>query len=359
MKSLLQLSLVRYMVSIASVGCALLAARLLPSMEQAHAVFLLGAVAFSAWFGGMTAGLLATALAAVVLASLLSPAALPPGGALGETMEIAAFVLVAVLLGSLHAAQRYGKESLSRRDRRRKEFLAVIAHELRNCLAPLSLSFHAFRARALDPALLERSQETAERQLANMTRLVNDLMDLSRIDQGKVRLHKVAVDLPRVVRHAVETTRPLLGERGHQVDLSLPAGPMWGEVDPMRLEQVVVNLVTNAAKFTEPGGRIGIAVEPAGSEVRIRVRDTGVGFSDQMKPRLFDLFAQAENGKRGGLGVGLHLAYRLIRLHGGELTAHSDGPGRGSEFVIRLPLTEKPTQEMGMRHDRSCSEMLV
>lgn len=359
MRRLMWFSMVRFIVAAASVGGAFLATRLFPTMEQTHSVFLLAAVAVSAWYGGLAAGLLATALAAVTLTYLLSPAALLPGGALGVAMEVGAFVLIAVLLGSLHAAQQRGQESLSRRDRRRKEFLAVVAHELRNCLCPLSLSFHAFRTRALDPALVESSHETAERQLANMTRLVNDLMDLSRIDQGKVRLNKAIVDLVLIVRHAVETTRSTVAARGHQVELALPPGPVWIEGDLMRLEQVVVNLVTNAAKFTEAGGRLGIAVEPSQGEVHIRVWDTGMGLSAQLRPRLFDLFAQAENGKRGGLGVGLHLADRLIQLHDGELTAHSEGPGKGSEFLIRLPTVDGPAKEIETRGGRSRSEMFV
>jgi signal transduction histidine kinase len=131
------------------------------------------------------------------------------------------------------------------------------------------------------------------------------------------------------------------------------------EIDPMRLEQVLVNLVTNAAKFTEPGGRIGIGVEASEREVRVRVRDTGAGLLPEMLPHLFDLFAQAENGSRGGLGVGLHLAHRLVRLHGGDLIAQSDGPGKGSEFLIRLPIAESSGKEAGLGSARSRPEVCV
>lgn len=351
--------MVRSAAAAASVGGAFLATRLLPPMEQTHSVFLLAAVAVSTWYGGLAAGLLATALSAAALTYLLSPSAYLPGEALSVGMQIGAFVLIALLIGSLHAAQQRGQEKLCRRSRRREEFLAVLAHELRNYLFPLSLSIHALRAREGNPAFIEHCRETVERQLANMTRLVNDLMDLSRIDQSKVQLHKLTVDLRRVLPHAVETARPAVGAQGHQLEVSLPPHAVWVEVDPMRLEQVLINLVTNAAKFTEPSGHIGIAVESAPGEVRIRVRDTGMGFRPEMLPRLFDLFAQAENGSRGGLGVGLHLAYRLIRLHGGDLTAHSDGPGQGSEFIIHLPMAVRISKEIETRGVRSRPEVCV
>ncbi len=202
---------VRSLVASGCVGVALLATRLLPPMEQIHSVFLLAAVAVSAWYGGLAVGLLATALCAAALAYLLSPSAYLPEDAFAVGMQVAAFVLTAVLIGSLHAAQQRLQEGLWRRDRRRGEFLAMIAHELRNCLAPLSTSFHVLQARQAESAFVERSREMIARQLANMTRLVNDLMDLSRIDQGKVRLQRVCVDLRRVLSHAVETVRAPVG----------------------------------------------------------------------------------------------------------------------------------------------------
>jgi signal transduction histidine kinase len=217
---------IRSAVAIASVSIALLATRLLPPMEQTHSVFLLAAVAVSAWYSGLAAGLLATALSAVALAYLLSPSAYLPGDALSVGMQVGAFVLTAVLIGSLHAAQQRLEEGLRRRDRRRGEFLAVIAHELRNCLGPLSTSFHVLQSCEANQEFIQRGQEMIERQLANMTRLVNDLMDLSRIDQGKVRLHKVSVDLRRVLTHAVETTRSAVAARGHRLEVSLPPTPV-------------------------------------------------------------------------------------------------------------------------------------
>jgi signal transduction histidine kinase len=350
-------SVIRSAVAVASVAVALTATWMLPPMEQIHSVFLLAAVAVSTWYGGLAAGLLATALSAVALAYLLSPSAYLPGDALGVGMEIGAFVLTAVLIGSLHAAQRRLEEKLRLRDRRRGEFLAVLAHELRNCLSPIPTLFHVLQAPEADTAFVERSREMVQRQFANMTRLVNDLLDLSRIDQGKVRLNKVPVDLLGIVAHAVETASSAVEARGHRLEVSRPPAPVWVEADPMRLEHVLVNLVTNAAKFTEPGGRIGIAVEPVKGEVRIRVRDTGRGFPSNMLPRLFDLFAQEENGSRGGLGVGLNLAHGLVRLHGGDLTAHSDGPGRGSEFIIRLPVAERVANEDKSGSAQGCLEV--
>ncbi len=179
--------------------------------------------------------------------------------------------------------------------------------------------------------------ELMERQARNMARLIEDLLDISRIGLGKLRLSCDALDLAATVHAAVEVTRPLIASRQHTLDVSLPPGPIPLHGDATRLEQVVVNLLTNAARYTPPGGRIWLTVERGANQVVLRVRDTGIGVAPELLPYLFDLYMQATNGSRGGLGIGLNLVRSLVRMHGGEVMASSDGPGHGTEFVLHLP----------------------
>jgi PAS domain S-box-containing protein len=254
-------------------------------------------------------------------------------------------------------------------DRHKDEFLAVLAHELRNPLAPLSVALQMLRRCRADAAGATAVQalDTAERQVQKLSRLVDELLDVSRIRQGKTELRRERVDLAAVAAAAVETVRPLIDERRHALEVSLPAEPVCLEADPGRLEQVLTNLLTNAAKYTEPGGRITLRAEPDGAQVLIRVRDTGVGISPELLPRLFEPFVQsaANAGRsRGGLGLGLALVKRFVELHGGSVEAHSDGPGRGSEFVVRLPAAQPPAagegkEENGAPSGRSVSVLIV
>jgi CheY-like chemotaxis protein/two-component sensor histidine kinase len=170
---------------------------------------------------------------------------------------------------------------------------------------------------------------------------VDDLLDVSRITRGKIQLRKERVTLQAVVNHAVETVRPFIESRKHQISASMPPEAIWLEADPLRMEQVLVNLLNNAAKYTEPGGNISVAVERVGNECELKVRDTGAGIVAEMLPRVFDLFVQADKSldrSQGGLGIGLTLVKRLVALHGGTVEARSEGIGHGSEFVVRLPV---------------------
>jgi CheY-like chemotaxis protein/two-component sensor histidine kinase len=191
-----------------------------------------------------------------------------------------------------------------------------------------------------------------ERQVKQMVRLLDDLLDVSRITRGKVRLRRERVDLATVCQHALETTRPTVEAGGHELVVELPPGPVALDADPARLSQVLANLVNNAAKYTPPGGRITLSARIRGdSDVEIRVCDTGIGIAADMLPKVFDLFAQADRARdmsQGGLGVGLHLARRLVELHGGSIEAHSPGVGQGSEFVVRLPTSR--SAERGVRN---------
>jgi two-component system CheB/CheR fusion protein len=179
-----------------------------------------------------------------------------------------------------------------------------------------------------------------DRQAKHLTRLVDDLLDVSRITKGKVTLHKERVELHAVVSHAVETARPLMDSRKHQLLVSLPAESVWLEADPARLTQVLANLLNNAAKYTEPGGHVQLSAEREGAEVILRARDTGIGILPEMLTRIFEPFVQGDRSidrAQGGLGIGLTLAKTLVEMHGGKVEAHSPGVGKGSEFVVRLP----------------------
>ncbi len=226
-------------------------------------------------------------------------------------------------------------------DRRKDEFLAILAHELRNPLAPIRNAVHIMRL--LDPPGddLAWARDVIDRQTQQLSRLVDDLLDISRINRGKVELRKQRVALAEVLSRAVETVRPLIESRGHALEISLPPAPVALEADPTRLAQVVGNLLTNAAKYTPEGGRIVLAAAPEDAQVVVRVRDNGVGIPADMLGRVFELFTQVDQSlarAEGGLGIGLTLVKSLVEQHGGTVAAYSDGPGRGSEFVLRLPL---------------------
>jgi PAS domain S-box-containing protein len=223
---------------------------------------------------------------------------------------------------------------------RKDEFLAMLGHELRNPLAPLRNALHILRIQGPSDTILDQMRDMMERQVQHMTRLVDDLLDVARITRGKIELRLEPVELAAVVGRAAEATRALLTERHHELTMALPPEPVILNADPTRLEQVLTNLLNNAAKYTPPGGRITVAAEAAGSMVVLRVRDTGIGIRPEMLTRIFDLFTQADrvaNHVQEGLGIGLTLVRRLVAMHGGTIEAHSAGPGQGSEFVVRLP----------------------
>jgi PAS domain S-box-containing protein len=222
-------------------------------------------------------------------------------------------------------------------DRRKDEFLAMLAHELRNPLAPLSTALKLLRTEGTSN---DRILATAERQTHQLARLVDDLLDASRITQGKIALRPEPVLLDDVVTRALETVRPTLDARGHRFRLTLPAEPIPLEADPARLAQILANLLDNAAKYTPPGGSIWLSAARDGDGIEFRVRDTGAGLAPELLPNLFDLFVQGDRSlarSRGGLGIGLTIVRRLVELHGGRVEARSEGVGHGSEFIVHLP----------------------
>lgn len=233
-------------------------------------------------------------------------------------------------------------QALRETDRRKDEFLATLAHELRNPLAPIRNSLQILKMPRVDAETIERSRDMMERQLHHLVRLVDDLLDVSRVMRGKIELRKERVELASVVVRAVETVQPLIDAQGHQLSVHLPPESLPIDADPVRLSQVVGNLLTNAAKYTEPNGHIKLTAERKGSTAVLRIRDNGIGIAPSMLPRIFELFVQVDHTatrSQGGLGIGLTLVRNLVEMHNGTVEAHSEGLGRGSEFVVRLPLS--------------------
>ncbi len=242
-------------------------------------------------------------------------------------------------------------------DRRKDEFLATLAHELRNPLAPIVTALEVMRRGGTDPAAFANSRQIVERQVRNLTRLVDDLLDIARISRGKVELREDSVDLVSVVQRAIESAEPHMAAGAHQLTVALPSQPVWTRGDALRLEQVIANLLQNAAKYTDPGGQIAVSLRtsaPIGdtslTEATISVRDTGVGLSAESLDTIFDAFVRIDLSyarHNGGLGIGLSLVKRLVELHRGRVEARSAGLGHGSEFIVHLPLRSVPLQASG------------
>ena len=231
--------------------------------------------------------------------------------------------------------------ALQAADQRKDEFLAMLAHELRNPLAPIANSLEIMKRANADAELTAKARATAERQVRHLVRLVDDLLDVSRITRGKLELRRERVDLLSVVDQAVESCRTQIDTACHSLRISRPHRPIFVDADPVRLVQVLSNLINNAARYTEPGGRITIEIDPTDSHVNIRVKDTGIGIAPEMAEHVFEMFARADQShSHGGLGIGLTLAKRLAELHHGTLTVRSEGLGHGSEFDLRLPLSQ-------------------
>jgi signal transduction histidine kinase len=239
---------------------------------------------------------------------------------------------------ALDNAQLY--QDVQEADRQKNEFLSMLAHELRNPLAPIRNAVHVLRLQAEGKPELDWARDVIDRQVKHLVRLVDDLLDVSRITRGKVRLQLEPLSLAAVVAEAVEASNPEIQAREHRLEVALPPGPVWVQGDATRLAQVVTNLLNNAAKYTDPGGRIGLTVGQEESTAVVRVRDNGVGIPGEMLSTVFNLFTQADRSldrSQGGLGIGLTLVKRLVEMHGGSVEARSAGTGQGSEFVVRLP----------------------
>ncbi len=238
------------------------------------------------------------------------------------------------------AERARAEEALREGDRRKDQFLAMLSHELRNPLAAVAAAVHVLRQRCPPDPLQMRAQDAADRQMNHLRRMLDDLLDVSRITRGKVGLRVERVLLSRIVEDGIQIALPRLQERGHRLSVSLPPEAVELDADPTRLSQALGNLLSNAAKFTPTGGQVWVTACREGDQVAIRVRDTGVGIEPALLPHIFDLFTQGSQGAdraQGGLGLGLTLAREYVEMHGGTIEVSSDGPGKGSEFVVRLP----------------------
>jgi signal transduction histidine kinase len=338
-------------VAVGSVAAALVANQSFSGLNHPSALFL-AAVALSAWYGGLWPGLLATVLAAFALDHFYIPSASIDKP--NHLVWLCAFVLVAVMINSFQSLQRRYTRMMHLQNRRQSEFIAVLGHELRNFLSPLANAVAALRMQTADQAPNGQLYANMERQVTNLTRLIDDLLDAARVTQGKVVLRRETVNLRDVVVQVTRAFQPEFEARRQRLDVCVSPEPLTFRGDRTRLEQVLVNLLTNAAKYTGPGGRIWVISERVGGELIMRVRDNGRGLPKEWLPHVFELFRQAEPGDQGGLGIGLALARCLVELHGGRIEAHSDGPGRGSQFVVRLPAAATKEAE----GDADCCRMV-
>ncbi|HEX7226965.1 MAG TPA: ATP-binding protein, partial [Candidatus Binatia bacterium] len=264
---------------------------------------------------------------------------------LGPAGEVTGYVGSSADITELIKSQ----EAMREADRRKDEFLATLAHELRNPLAPIRNSLHILRLTGTSKPGIEQVYEMMERQVNQMVRLVDDLLEISRITRGQIELRKERVSLTSVIQSAVELSKPLIEEARHNLEISLPPETLIFEADPVRLEQIVSNLLNNAAKYTNPGGRIWLTARRESDDIVISVRDSGIGILPEMLPRIFEMFTQVEHSTsrtHGGLGIGLTLVRSLVEMHGGKVEALSEGRGKGSEFIVRLPHNDNPRSEV-------------
>ena len=306
----------------------------------------IGAVLIASWVGGLRPGLLATLLSAVATDFFfVVPFFTLQIAKLSHKGDLLLFVVLGVLISYLSEKRLRLVRELREADRGKDEFLATLAHELRNPLAPIANSVEYLRLNPSSDPQRRKLSDVIKRQVDHMTRLVDDLLDISRITSDKLELRKESVVLVQIIETAVETARPQIDAHGHELSVRLPAEPIYLEADPVRLSQVFSNLLNNAAKFTPRGGYVELLAQGEGTEVEIAVRDNGIGIEAGDLDRIFESFAQlghVPRGTRTGIGIGLALARRLVTMHGGTITAGSAGPGCGSEFTVRLPVAVTP-----------------
>jgi PAS domain S-box-containing protein len=255
-------------------------------------------------------------------------------------------------LGELERELRRRVDELAEADRQKNEFLAMLGHELRNPLAPMRNAVHLLQMPGAEETILNRAREMLERQLQHIVRLVDDLLDVSRIIRGTIELRRQRMDLGAAIARALETTESTMDSHGHELNVTLPGGPTWIEGDVIRLAQAIGNLLANAAKYSPRPGRIWLSLERGAGTAVVRLRDSGIGIDSKLLPHVFDLFVQGDHSlarSHGGLGIGLTLVKRVCEMHGGSISATSAGAGQGSEFTMTLPLSppaqeEKPSQ---------------
>jgi len=257
------------------------------------------------------------------------------------------------------ATLRAQSERLRDSDRRKDEFLATLAHELRNPLAPIRNALQIIHLAGNNGPTVEQARLMMERQIGQMVRLIDDLLDVSRISRGKLELRRERVELASVIKSAMDTAQPLISAAGHELTLSMTAQPIHVDADPVRLAQVFSNLLNNAAKYMERGGHIWLTVIRGEREVTVTVRDAGIGIPADALPTIFDMFTQVDRSlekSQGGLGIGLTLVRQLVEMHGGNVEARSEGAGKGAEFVVHLPMASVvPLRSVADDHGEQCA----
>lgn len=328
-----------------------------PVLEEGSFAVHLLAVMLVAWLAGVGPCLFAQIITLFISTHFFPSEHPQPENAFKALFGLTAYfsigIAVSWLSQSVRAAQlkaHLTEQSLRDAHRRKDEFLAMLAHELRNPLAPIGNGLQLLQIAGEDTELREEARVMMQRQFEHLVRLVDDLLDVSRIARGKIELRTEPLALGVVVERAVEAVRPLIDGLGHQLRVELPPQPLHVRGDLVRLAQVITNLLTNAARYTDRGGEITVSVtaDAAGDWAIVSVRDTGIGIAPEVLPKVFDMFVQAEHGisrRQGGLGLGLTLVKSLVNLHGGEVEARSDGLGKGSEFVVRLPLQKTVAED--------------
>ena len=322
-----------------------------PFQHNAWIIVMVAILACS-WFGGVGPSLVAPLLLIMSVRIVQKEWGQVFDFSTKELSDLVVFLLLTVAVGwsgeVRRRAQRLARDQarqLREEARRKDHFLATLAHELRNPLAPLRSGLellHMTSHEAADKSLVRDVREMMKRQVDQLVRLIDDLLDVSRINTGKFELRRERVDLVRTIRDAVDCAQPHMQAANHRLDLAIADSDLVIDADPARISQVVLNILNNAAKFTPAGGHIQLTAARAGDMAEIRVSDNGVGIPPEMLPRVFDMFTQVDGTltrSRGGLGIGLGIVRTLVRMHGGTVAVHSDGPGRGSLFLVRLPLS--------------------
>jgi signal transduction histidine kinase/CheY-like chemotaxis protein len=338
---------------------------------DAASATLYGAVAIAVWFGGLGPAVLAMLLGyAIINVRYISLDGTPSIHGPPDALALGLFTLSCALIIVLGEAMRRARDryraseaelsqrarELQRADETKSRFLAVLSHELRNPLAPLRTGVALLRKKPADPDAQE-THDMMERQIAQLARLIDDLLDVSRIDRGKLELRAERIPVEAVLRTAIDTAKPNIDAQGHSLAVRFPDKPLFVEGDLVRLSQVVSNLLNNAAKFTPPGGRIELAARAEEGRAVLRVADNGIGIAPERLPEIFDMFVQlSPGGTAGGLGLGLTLARAIVRRHGGEILARSAGENRGTEFLVVLPLTAAPSLEKPQEPARAAPE---
>jgi two-component system CheB/CheR fusion protein len=356
----------RYVIAVAvAVFCVLLRWLTIPLLGPgAPYLWLFPGVLAVAVLLGQGPGIVASAVGALALELWIVPRVHGVAISLEDWGRIAVIVSSAVVMGEIGRRLRAAEAALVESDRRKDEFLAVLSHELRNPLGTIRSALTILDRGPLSSQQdAERARGVIERQMTHLSRLVDDLLDVSRIKTGKIRIERRPIDLRELARRTVDDHLPLFSANDLMVDVRLPDSPVFVNGDPTRVAQIIGNLLHNACKFTPPGGRVLVVLEAAPEAARLRVRDNGLGLDADVRTRLFQPFAQADatlHRTRGGLGMGLALVKALTELHGGRVEAISEGPGKGSEFSVVLPYaapeepadTSERTQEAFAQHER-------